>query len=75
MLKRIVQIVNVKTVSANKEKRTKPMNKIFLILALFALSACSVGKKCVVTDEGNVISSYVWFYNDKPAELDKMNCF
>ena len=51
------------------------MNKIFLILALFALSACSVGKKCVVTDEGNVISSYVWFYNDKPAELDKINCF
>ena len=52
------------------------MNKLFLVLALlFALSACSVGKKCVVTDEGNVISSYVWFYNDKPAELDKMNCF
>ena len=67
--------MTVKTVSANKEKRTKPMNKIFLILALFALSACSVGKKCVVTDEGNVISSYVWFYSDKPTELDKMNCF
>ena len=67
--------MTVKTVSANKEKRTKPKNKIFLILALFALSACSVGKKCVVTDEGNVISSYVWFYSDKPTELDKMNCF
>ena len=67
--------MTVKTVSANKEKRTKLMNKIFLILALFALSACSVGKKCVVTDEGNVISSYVWFYKDKPAELDKINCF
>ena len=52
------------------------MNKLFLVLALlFALSACSVGKKCVVTDEGNVISSYVWFYNDKPAELDKINWF
>ena len=51
------------------------MNKLFLILALFALSACSVGKKCVVTDEGNVVSSYVWFYKDKPSELDKMNCF
>ena len=52
------------------------MNKLFLILALlFALSACSVGKKCVVTDEGNVVSSYVWFYKDKPAELDKINCF
>ena len=51
------------------------MNKLFLILAFFALSACSVGKKCVVTDEGNVVSSYVWFYSDKPTELDKMNCF
>ena len=78
MLRQILKIVNVKTVNVLKqaqEKRIKLMNKLFLILALFALSACSVGKKCVVTDEGNVISSYVWFYNDKPAELDKMNCF
>ena len=75
MWKKIVQIVNVKTVNVCNEKRIKLMNKIFLILALFALRACSVGKKCVVTDEGNVVSSYVWFYNDKPAELDKMNCF
>ena len=76
MWKKIVQIVNVKTVSVCNEKRIKLMNKIYLILALlFALSACSVGKKCVVTDEGNVVSSYVWFYKDKPTELDKMNCF
>ena len=75
MWKKIVQTVNVKTVNVCNEKRIKLMNKIFLILALFALSACSVGKKCVVTDEGNVVSSYVWFYKDKPAELDKMNCF
>ena len=75
MWKRIVQIVNVKTVNVCNEKMIKLMNKIFLILALFALSACSVGKKCVVTDEGNVVSSYVWFYKDKPTELDKMNCF
>ncbi len=28
------------------------MKKLYLVLALlFALSACSVGKKCVVTDE------------------------
>ena len=67
--------MNVKTVNVCKEKRIKLMNKLFLILAFFALSACSVGKKCVVTDEGNVVSSYVWFYKDKPAELDKMNCF
>ena len=80
MLRQILKIVNVKTVNVLKqaeaqEKRIKLMNKLFLILALFALSACSVGKKCVVTDEGNVVSSYVWFYKDKPAELDKMNCF
>ena len=49
---------------------------IFSISIVFALSACSVGKKCVVTDEGNVVSSYVWFFkNGKPAEIDKMNCF
>ena len=78
MLRQILKIVNVKTVNVLKqaqEKRMQLMNKLVLILALFALSACSVGKKCVVTDEGNVVSSYVWFYKDKPAELDKMNCF
>ena len=63
--------------NATEEKKIKLMSKIYLVLALlFALSACSVGKKCVVTDEGNVVSSYVWFFkNGKPAEIDKMNCF
>ena len=58
-------------------KTARHVNKIYLVLALlFALSACSVGKKCVVTDEGNVVSSYVWFFkNGKPAEIDKMICF
>jgi len=58
-------------------KTVRHVSKIYLVLALlFALSACSVGKKCAVTDEGNVISSYVWFFKDgKPAEIDKMNCF
>ena len=58
-------------------KTVRHVNKIYLLLALlFALSACSVGKKCVVTDEGNVVSSYVWFFkNGKPAEIDKINCF
>ena len=67
----------MKTANVCKEKKTKLMSKIYLVLALlFALSACSVGKKCVVTDEGNVVSSYVWFFkNGKPAEIDKMNCF
>ena len=83
----------MKTANVCKEKKTKLMkrvvllltapkivrhvSKIYLVLALLsALSACSVGKKCVVTDEGNVVSSYVWFFkNGKPAEIDKMNCF
>ena len=58
-------------------KTVRHVSKIYLVLALlFALSACSVGKKCVVTDEGNVVSSYVWFFkNGKPTEIDKMNCF
>ena len=52
------------------------MNKLFLVLALlFALSACSVGKKCTYTQDGTKLSSYVWFYNgDKPIDLDKNNC-
>jgi hypothetical protein len=58
-------------------KTVRHVNKFYLVIALlFALSACSVGKKCVVTDEGNVVSSYVWFFkNGKPAEIDKINCF
>ena len=53
------------------------MNKLFLVLTLllFALSACSVGKKCTYTQDGTKLSSYVWFYNgDKPIDLDKNNC-
>ena len=52
------------------------MNKLFLVLALlFALSACSVGKKCTYTQDGTKLSSYVWFYNSgKPIDLDKNNC-
>ena len=52
------------------------MNKLYLVLALlFALSACSVGKKCTYTQDGTKLSSYVWFFNgDKPIDLDKNNC-
>ena len=52
------------------------MNKLYLVLALlFALSACSVGKKCTYTQDGTKLSSYVWFYSgDKPIDLDKNNC-
>ena len=53
------------------------MNKLYLVLALlFALSACSVGKKCTYTQDGTKLSSYVWFYNGgKPIDLDKNNLF
>ena len=52
------------------------MNKIFIFLILlFALSACSVGKKCTYTQDGTKISSWVWFHGDgKPVDLDKNNC-
>ena len=69
-----------KTTQNNKRMRMKPkgatMNKLFLVLALlFALSACSVGKKCTYTQDGTKISSYVWFFSgDKPIDLDKNNC-
>jgi len=57
-------------------KQRSKMNKFYLVLALlFALSACSVGKKCTYTQDGTKLSSYVWFYNgDKPIDLDKNNC-
>ena len=59
-----------------KKKQRSKMNKLFLVLALlFALSACSVGKKCTYTQDGTKISSWVWFYgSDKPIDLDKLNC-
>ena len=49
---------------------------LYLVLALlFALSACSVGKKCTYTQDGTKLTSYVWFYSgDKPIDLDKNNC-
>ena len=51
------------------------MKKIVLVLVLLIFSGCSIGKKCRYTDEGNVVSSYVWFFkNGQPAEIDKLNC-
>jgi hypothetical protein len=59
-----------------KLKQGQTMNKLFLVLALlFALGACSIGKKCTYTQEGTKISSYVWFFQgDKPIDLNKNNC-
>ena len=75
---RIVSVMDVKKIKLMKPvvllltapKTVRHVSKIYLVLALlFALSACSVGKKCVVTDEGNVVSSHVWFFkNGKPAK-------
>ena len=51
------------------------MKKLCFVLALFfVLSACSIGKKCTYTQDGTKLSSYVWFYKDKPIDLDKNNC-
>jgi hypothetical protein len=50
------------------------MKKLFFIIALFALSSCAIGPKCTYTQEGTRIESWLWFYKDKPVDLDKMNC-
>jgi hypothetical protein len=51
------------------------MNKVLLVIALlFVLNACSIGKKCTYTQDGTKVSSWVWFYADKPIDLDKINC-
>ena len=53
------------------------MKNIILLISLSVLlSVCflSMGKKCTYTQEGTRISSLVWFYKDKPADLDKLNC-
>ena len=66
---------NAEALTYENEKKGATMNKLFLVLALlFAVSACSVGKKCTYTQDGTKISSYVWFYGDKPIDLDKNNC-
>ena len=72
-----IKLMKLVVLLSTAPKTVRHVDRIYLILALlFALSACSVGKKCVVTDEGNVVSSYVWLFNNgKPAEIDKMNCF
>jgi len=58
-----------------ENKGERIMNKLCLIFALlFVVSACSVGKKCTYTQDGTKLSSYVWFYKDKPIDLDKNNC-
>ena len=74
----VVSQMNNKTQNQQhmKMKHTRRiMNKLFLVLALlFALSACSVGKKCTYTQEGTKISSWFWFTKDMQADLDKNNC-
>ena len=51
------------------------MKKILLILSLLAFTSCvAVGPKCTYTQEGTRIESWLWFYKDKPVDLDKMNC-
>ena len=50
------------------------MKIVMVVLSLIILSACSVGKKCTYTQDGTKVSSWVWFYKDKPIDLDKINC-
>ena len=50
-------------------------NIILLLLVSVLLSGCfvSLGKKCTYTQDGTKISSPIWFYKDKPIDLDKIN--
>ena len=50
------------------------IKKLFLIVALVALSSCSIGKKCTYTQEGTKISSWIWFTKEIPLDLSKDNC-
>jgi|TARA_R100001594_G_scaffold1027_1_gene4166 hypothetical protein len=50
------------------------MKYIIIVSTLFLLSACAVGQKCTYTQDGTKIKSYVWFYKEKPIDLDKENC-
>ena len=55
--------------------RGETMRKLFVVVALlFFVSACSVGKKCTYTQDGTKLSSWIWFYEKKPIDLDKNNC-
>ena len=51
-------------------------NIILLLLVSVLLSGCfvSLGKKFTYTQDGTKISSSIWFYKDKPIDLDKTNC-
>ena len=50
------------------------MKIVMIILSLIIISACSICKKCTYTQDGTKVSSWVWFYKDKPIDLDKINC-
>ncbi len=48
---------------------------IFLIVALVALNACTVGQKCTYTQEGTKLSSWFWITDGElPVDLSKDNC-
>ena len=50
------------------------IKKIFLILALVALSSCSIGQKCTYTQDGTKLSSWIWFTKEVTIDLSKDNC-
>ena len=50
------------------------IKKIFLIVALVALSSCSIGQKCTYTQDGTKLSSWIWFTKEIPVDLSKDNC-
>ena len=79
MLKALRRRQRVRQILEKRDRlELKWMRNLIVILSLIAvitfLSACSIGPKCTYTQEGTKIKSWFWFYKDKPADLDKMNC-
>ena len=50
------------------------IKKLFLIVALVALSSCAIGQKCTYTQEGTKVESWFWFTKEVPVDLSKDNC-
>jgi hypothetical protein len=52
------------------------INKLLLILCLLAFTSCvAVGPKCTYTQDGTKVESWLWVFTDeKPVDVDKMNC-
>ena len=60
----------------NRRKQMKYILILVLGIMLGNCSGMSIGKKCVYTQEGTKVWSWLWVYKDgpKPADIQKINC-